>query len=197
MVIQQGAAAADLRSALKSQDSNAKQRSVSFTEAVKGEVKDEWLTKEQKNMLKSIKSMLVSESSFHDNQQKALKTMRSVMMGGRSTSAEGEEAAKERMLQEDAQTLLVYSLACHLSHQSVAMGIDPGSLLKTFTYFTSQSLTQQGSDQDMSFLLPYTPTVDEKSLRRIWSPSTPVKVEVGTDLAHCVQWLRRMQYCLK
>ncbi len=124
--------------------------------------------------------MLVSESSFNDHQQRALKAVRAAMLRREdmesSCSNDNDAAAKERQIEEDSRTLLMYSLLSHVAHESITMGLDPCSLLRMYSSFMSQSLTDYDKHNPMLFVLPETPAFPPTSLRRVWTAGQPPEV---------------------
>ena len=127
--------------------------SENFLEMNTHEKEEDWLNPAQREALESLRKMLTSESMFSDEQRRALQALREAMFGELygeksprgdeqdGTSAvekdgysEGEKSFskdKQAQIEEDTRSLLVYSLLCHLDHESMVMGIDPSSLLRT------------------------------------------------------------------
>lgn len=140
-------------------------------------LKEEWLDAENSLVLESLRKMLASESEFTDSQFRALKAVRSSM------SAVDGLASENNMKEDDSRTLLVYCLACHLAHESVLMGIDPTSLLKTFAFYTALSL--KDSDDKMSFLMPHTPKFIYTDLRKLKSRSSALIPQVRECWMSC------------
>lgn len=168
------------RSSLRSGSAQSKQHSVTFAEET-----DTILNREQAYVLQSMKSMMEAEQQgvLFKSQLKALEAVRATLLQSDVSLPTPMVTPTKDSSDVDQQnrSLIIYTLASHMSHESVTMGVDPSSLLYALaelmnvTSFLLNDLEREKSDV-MMFTLPETPCPTNRLKK--------VHQEVGISLLH-------------
>ncbi len=163
-----------MKSSLRSGSAQSKQLSVTFMEDMES-VTDMALNTEQQLVLGSIRKMMASESSglLGKPQQRALDAVRGVLMGNipypdhditASTPAfMMSPPSKDAQIDDQNKSLIIYTLASHMSHESITLGIDPSSLFYSIADIMNRTssllydLEREKDNKSMMFHLPETP----------------------------------------
>ena len=159
------------RSALRSAASSRKSFSVTFS-GVEKEVSfrepSEDLPPNIAASLSSLKDMLSYTTPLDGAQTTALSMVRSALFGPLEEELDSSDSLKEQLVEEENTSMLIYSLLAHLAEQSVALGIDPASLMKACARLVETSLHEKPNMDILSFLTLNTPDFIPEKLRKIW-----------------------------
>ena len=124
--------------------------------------------------------MLANEPNLDDDQQKALSVVRALILTQDAmVQTEEPPPVPEEIKEMKTRTMTIFTLASHISHESMVLGIEPGSLFKTFASLHSKVKTSDGDLERRSFVLPQTPNVADELLRRLSSSELSNPKEVG------------------
>ena len=114
-----------------------------------------------------MKNMMIAEYEgiLSKSQRKALSAVRASLLQGDGALPGPLVTPSKELHDADDQkrSLIIYTLASHMSHQSVTMGVDPSSLfysiadLMNMTTNLLNDLEREKSDVGMMFILPETP----------------------------------------
>ena len=150
---------------MRSGSAQSKQRSVTFAEEMES-LEDALLNTEQTDMLRSMRYMMEAERQgvLFKSQRKALEAVRATLLqNDLSIPTPMLTPSKDISgMDEQDRSLIIYTLASHMSHESVTMGVEPSSLLYALadlmnvTTFLLNDLEREKSDV-MMFTLPETP----------------------------------------
>ena len=154
------------RSSLRSGSAHSKQRSVTFADENES-LSDTILNEEQTYVLQSMKNMMEGEYQgvLSKSQRKALSAVRAALLQNDVSLPTPMVTPSQDLSDMDYQnrSLIIYTLASHISHQSVTMGVEPSSLfysiadLMNLTTHLLNDLEREKSDAGMMFVLPETP----------------------------------------
>lgn len=152
--------------------------SVSPTKST-AEIGIQTLPPEQEQVLVSIRSMLRrEEEDMEESQQKALNVVRAALLTQDAVVQTDDYTPPATEITElKTRTMTIFTLASHISNESVMLGIEPSSLFKTFATLHSKLISDL-EDKAMSFVLPQTPKVPQEMLRVLTREDMSIKHEV-------------------
>ena len=123
-----------------------------------GMVEEVSLSNYKESIIGSIENMMESESSLTDAQQHTLKVIRAAVTGSKGhrkeEGTEGGSNTSKLIDDSNSRTLTIYTLASHMSEESVLLGIEPGSLYTCLARLYTQSLADLKGDTSMTFTIP-------------------------------------------
>ena len=151
---------------MRSGSVQSKHRSVTFADENES-LSDAILNDEQTYVLQSMKNMMEGEYQgvLSKAQRKALNAVRATLLQNDALLPTPTMTPSQDLsdLDDQNRSLIIYTLASHMSHQSVTMGVEPSSLfysiadLMDMTTHLLNDLEREKSDGGMMFILPETP----------------------------------------
>lgn len=162
------------------------QRSVTFAPKGEGLLTPEMvdmgvqtLPPEQEEVIASIRAMLGNEPNMEDPQQKLLDAVRAAILT-QDENVQTDDNIEEALVNElKTRTMTIFTLASHISNESVLLGVEPSSVFKTFaSLHHSKTLTEDDEKRSMTFALPHTPKLTDEMLRRLTKSDLSNKEEV-------------------
>ena len=193
------------RSALRSANRSKAATRVSFARPSRRDVTDaaHALTDDQLTMIDSIETMLAGEAEMADAQRQTLNMVRAVLLTKDATVQTEAPLPDDSAQTLKSRTLTIFTLASHLSAESLKLGVEPSSVFKTFASMNRRRMSSAVATdveqpqpppasfvkpvellpdiREMSFIGAETPDLPEDMLRKVsmLDASDPKEVGLG------------------